>query len=359
MIRKNHLIVTLVIFSVALLVAGCSGGIPGLAPTPTNTPSPTETLTPTVPPTPTATALPPVGLLLLPDGADPLLAESVQNILAEQIPTQGMRFQVRPTLSAEDFDRENFQWVIALSPFDNLSSLASSAPQTRFLAVGFDNLEPAANLSVIAKPEDWYVQQAFMAGYIGMVMTPDWRAGMIRVNVPQDDLAAQAFNSGALFFCSSPSGNLVCYSRYAPVYGYPIITFGEPDLATDEWPGVGRYMLNLAVETIFVSPEVKSEPLLRYLAQEEVEMIGTGQPLSDIATQWVCSLDFDLLQAFNAFWPEFVAGAEGQLVPVDLQITNVNSDLLSPGRLNFVEIMLAKVRAGYVDYGLDTSVNNP
>jgi hypothetical protein len=300
-----------------------------------------------------------VGLLLLPDGADPQLAESIQAFLAEEIPAYGMRFQVRPTLSGADFDREEFQWVIALPPFDDLNLLAASAPKTRFLAIGFDDLEPAANLSVIARPEDWYLQQAFMAGYIGMVITPDWRSGMIRVNNPQDDLAAQAFNSGALFFCSSPSGDLVCYARYAPVYGYPIITFGEPEIAPDEWTGVGRYMLNLYVETIFVSPEVSSEPLLRYLAQEEVEMIGTGPPLNDIRHQWVCSLDFDSLQAFSTFWPEFVAGVDGRLVPVDLQIAHVNPELLSPGRQSFVEGMLENVLAGYVDYGLDISVNNP
>jgi len=358
-LRNPYFIGLFLLLGLTLILAACSGGIPGLAPTPTNTLEPTETFTPTETPAPTATALPPVGLLILPEGANPDLAESIQAFLADRIPVEGMRFQVRPALGLDDFERDDFRWVIALPPFDDLDSLAAAAPQTRFLAVGFDDLQPTANLAVIARPADWYIQQAFMAGYIGMVITPDWRAGMIRVNTPEGDLAAQAFNSGALFFCSSPSGDLACYSHYSPVYGYPIITYGEPETTADEWPGVGRYMLNLVVETIFVSPQVKSDQLLRYLAQEEVEIIGAGAPLSDISSQWVCSLEYDLLQAFEEYWPEFAAGTEGRLLTIPLRITHVNPDLLSPGRQHFVEIMLENVIAGYVDFGLDTSVNNP
>ena len=347
----------LIVFT--LFLAGCSGGIPGLAPTPTGTATPTETPVPTETPTATPTPLPPVGVLIIPEGADANLAEQLQTFLSVEIPAAGMRFQVRPSLSREDFERENFQWVIVLPPLDDLGILAASAPQTQFLAIGFNGLKPAPNLTVIVQPEDWYIQQAFMAGYIGMVITPDWRSGMIRVNSPEGDLAAQAFNNGSLFFCSSPSGNLICYSRYAPVYGYPAITFGEPETTADEWPGVGRYMLNLYVETIFISPEVKSDQLLRYLAQEEVEIIGGSAPLDDIRSQWVCSLEFDVFRAFRDYWPQFTAGGEGQMVEVGLAITNVNPELLSPGRQQFVEQMLADVQAGYVVMMDENNVNNP
>ena len=181
MLRNAKFVGLLLLF--ALLLVGCSGGIPGLEPTPTDAPPPTETPAPTETPTPTKTALPPVGVLLVPEGADPILAEQMQSFLAERIPPQGMRFQVRPSLSQDDFARDDFRWIIALPPYSDLDTLAASARDARFLAVGFDNLEPSPNLTVISKPDDWYAQQAFMAGYIGMVITPDWRAGMIRVNI--------------------------------------------------------------------------------------------------------------------------------------------------------------------------------
>ena len=360
--RPTSLIGFTLFIALYLLLTGCSEGIPGFEPTPTNTITPTVTPTPTATPTLTPTSLPPVGVLIVPEGADPQLAEQMQAFLSDHIPQLGMRFQVRPSLSLDDFDRDDFQWIIAIPPLDDLGTLAASAPEARFLAVGFNDLIPAANLTVIALPEDWFLQQAFMAGYTSMVITPDWRAGMIRVNTPEGELAAQAFKTGALFFCSSPSApgqDLFCRPDYAPVYQYPIIAFGEPGIAEDEWPGVGRYMLNQYVDTMFISPEVNSDSLLRFLAQEEVEIIGTAPPPDDLRPQWVASLDFNAFQAFQDYWPEFVAGKDAQLVTVPLAITHANPDLLSPGRQQFVEAMLANLIAGYVKYGEDSSVNNP
>jgi hypothetical protein len=317
---------------------------------------------PSATPTLTPTPLPPVGVLLVPEGADPQLAEQLQAFLPDRVSQAGMRFQVRPSLKRDDFERDDFKWIIALPPYDDLGALAASVPDARFLAVGFDDLEPAANLTVIALPEDWFVQQAFMAGYMGMVITPDWRAGMIRVNTPEGELAAGAFKTGALFFCSSPSApgqELFCRPDYAPIYQYPIIAFGEPGTAPDEWTGLGRFMLNQYVDTIFVSPEVNSDPLLRFLVQEEVAIIGSAPPLSDIQTQWVASLEFDLFQAFQDYWPDFAAGTDATLVIVPLKITHVNPDLLSLGRQQFIETMLADLNAGFVDYGSEMYVNNP
>jgi hypothetical protein len=185
---------------------------------------------------------------------------------------------------------------------------------------------------------------------------------MIRVNTPSGELAAQAFKNGALFFCSSPSTpgqDLFCRPLYAPVYQYPIITFGEPETLPEEWTAVGRYMVGQYVETVFVSPEVNSSQLLRFLAQEEVEIIGTGAPPDDLKSQWVASLEFDLWQAFVDYWPEFAAGTDGQQVTVPLAITHVNPELLSPGRQQFVEQMLADVLAGYISLLDGTNVNNP
>jgi len=343
----------------ALALAGCSDGLPGAGVTPEVTQPPTETAAPTEIPTPTNTPLPPVGVLLVPEGANSALADRLQTFLSEQIPPHGMRFQLRPALDAETIRRDDIRWVIALPPVDDLGALAAAVPDVRFVALGFDALEPAANLTIVAVPEDWYLQQAFMAGYMGMVLTYDWRVGMVRVNLPQDNLASEAFRNGALFFCASPSGDLNCYSHFAPVIAYPIIVYGEPELSPDEWPGLGRYLLNQAVETVFVSPLVDSDPLLRYLGQEEAIIIGTSPPLDGLRAQWAASLEFDLFAAFERHWPEFVAGSDGELVNVSLEITHVNPDLLSPGRQQFVEKMLADIQGGYIILTEEHNVNNP
>ena len=78
MLSKTRFFSLSLLLGLVLFLVGCSSGIPGIEPTPTNTPLPTETPTPTETATPTATPLPPAGVLLVPEGADQQLADQLQ-----------------------------------------------------------------------------------------------------------------------------------------------------------------------------------------------------------------------------------------------------------------------------------------
>jgi hypothetical protein len=349
---------------ITALLIGCQGGValPWQPASPTPTPEATFTPTPTPTLTPTPTPLPPLGVLLAPSQADPALANPVQNFLAAEIPGAGYRYQLRPSLIASDFEQDDIRWVIVLPPYPEIRSLVAAAPQTRFLALGFDDLEPTANLSVVALPRNWFAQQAFMAGYLAAVITPDWRVGMIRLNTPEGEQAGQAFDTGALFYCASPSSpgqENFCRPTYAPIYEYPLTVYGEPGAAPEEWTPVGNYLLNMAVETIYVMPGADGDQLLRSLAQSEATLLGGVTPPEGVQNHWAASLQYDLLQTFKAYWPEFVTETAGKAVTVPLTLTHVNPDLLSPGRQQFVEKMLADLLAGAIDLGVGEAVNNP
>ncbi|MBN1665532.1 MAG: hypothetical protein JW862_00525 [Anaerolineales bacterium] len=315
----------------------------------TETPPPTTTTTPE----PTVTPLPPVGLLLAPEGADARLVDRMQNLLSQRISAAGLRYQVRPALSVQDFERDRYQWVIALPPLDNLPELVAAAPETDFLAYGFSGLEPATNLTVLSLPQDAELQQAFMAGYIAAVITPDWRIGMIGLTEPATTAAREAFKAGALFYCSSPSGpdqELFCRPKYAPIYQYPFYVAADPNATSGEWEATARTLLNYVVETVYVYPGAGGDDLLRYLDQEGVRIIGGQNPPAAAESQWVTSLTFDLLQSFSDYWPQFAAGEVGMQIEVPLVLSSVNPEQLSPGRQAFVELMLAEVQAGRVSY---------
>ena len=64
-------------------------------------------------------------------------------------------------------------------------------------------------------------------------------------------------------------------------------------------------------------------------------------------------MQFDPYQAFLDFWPVFVAETGNQVFTVPLAVTDINLDLLSPGRQRLVEETLSEVLAGYVDLGLE------
>ena len=92
-----------------------------------------------------------------------------------------LRFQVLTNLTEADFEREEYQIVVVLSPYPDLQALAESAPETKFLAIGFNEIEPTANLSVLRSGGGDFDLQGFAAGYIAAMITTDWRVVALSV----------------------------------------------------------------------------------------------------------------------------------------------------------------------------------
>ena len=352
-LTPKHKIIVLLIIS-TIFLTGCNGAISGLAPTQTITPAPTNTPTPTSTSTPTVTPLPPVGLLLAPPESDSELAEEMQTLLSEWIPALGYRFQVRPALNLDDLDRDEFKLIVVLPPASDLGALVAAAPEARFLAIDIRGLEPAPNLSVIGPDGNRLDHQGFIAGYMAALITPDWRTGVIGVADSSAAVEArQAFVTGVEFFCG------LCLPTYPPYFEYPLYFELNTGADTVEWRAAADFMIHRSVETVYVVPGAGDDAMLRHLAQSGVNIIGGVSPLNDIGDQWVASLRFDSFQAFQNFWPDFAAGVDGQSITVPLTISDVNPELLSPGRQGAVEEILVDVLAGFVDLGIETPEETP
>jgi hypothetical protein len=341
---------SLIIFVFLILTTACKGSpsLPGLVPTPTFTLTPTETLVPTVTPTSTPTPLPPVGVLLAPPQADPGLAANLQEVLKEQIPAAGLRFQVRPSLSVNELNRDQFRWIVALKGTPNLEALIETAPEADFLAIGIEGLEPASNLTTIGGEGLRYDQQGFMAGYIAALITADWRVGMIGLTgLPEGETAWQSFRMGVRYYCG------LCLQTYPPFYEYPLYVGLPSGSTSDEWLSVANTLINQSVETVYVMPGVEDEALFRHLAQSGINILAGRTPPEQTLIQelWVASLRYDPLETFVDYWPDFMAGEVGLSLPVPLSITDANANLLSPGRERMAEEVLVDVLDGYIDPG--------
>ena len=342
---KFQVMVWVVILCVIL--AGCSGEIPGISPTQSRTPTPTGTPTPTTTPTLTPTPLPPVGVLWSPPDADPQLAAEVQSLLSEWIPEIGYRFQIRPSLSESDLERDDFDLVVALPPNLEVGALVANHPEIHFLAVGIQGLEPAPNLSTIGADGDRLDHQGFIAGYLAAMITPDWRVGVIGYSDSEATVAArQAFYTGVKFYCG------LCRPSYSPFYEYPLYFELDAEADTIAWRTAADYMIQRAVETVYVVPGAGDNEMLRHLASAGVNIIAGEPPPPNLGGNWVASLRFDLLESFIDFWPEYVVGSDSGAVTIPLQISDVNSDLFSPGKQRLVQAILEDVLAGYIDLGV-------
>lgn len=345
---SRNILVSIYLLTLVLGLTGCSREIPGLLATQIQTPTITSTSTLTVTPPPTLTALPSVGLFLAPPDADPVLAAELDSRLSQWIPANGYRYQVRPSLSGNDLENDNFRLVVALNPNPEISSLAVSNPGINFLTVGILGLEPASNLSTIGADENRLDQQGFIAGYIAAMITPDWRVGVIGYSDTQITVAArQAFFTGVKFYCG------LCLPIYPPFYEYPLYFELGEDADSAAWRSAADFMIHRSVETVYVVPGAGDNDMFRYLAEAGIKIIGGEPPLSGIQDHWIASLRFDLLASFIEFWPEFVNETDSTAVTVPLQITDINPELLSPGKLRLVEETLEDVLAGYIDLGVE------
>ena len=345
----NHRLIRCMLYAILItaLLAGC-GSTPA-APTPTQEPALTATFTPEALPTSTAThtPAPSLAVLLAGPGADTAQAGLLQTALNEIITAAGLHWQVRQQLTPADLGAA-VRLVVALPPAPGLAALAAAAPDTQFLAVGIPGLEPAANLSLVGAQGPRPDQQGFIAGYIAAMLTPDWRVGAISISDSIEGRAARSgFLNGAVFFCG------LCNQSYPPFYDYPRYVELSASATAAEWQAAANHMIDYYVETVYVAPGAGDTAMLMTLAAAGVNLIGSGVPSEAIQDNWVLSFSSDPLAQVQAVLPQILAGQGGQNLPLPLEFSQINPELLSPGKQALAEQVLADLLAGYIDTGVD------
>lgn len=296
---------------------------------------------------PTATETSPVGIVLKPSESSDSLSSGLELFIKEQLQGEGLRYQTRTSLSPDDFEQDLIRYVVVFPPYPELSDLAASAPDTRFLGVGFDELEPADNLSVIRSGEAKLDVQGFAAGYMAAMITPDWRVAAVGLAENESaEAARQGFVVGAKYLCG------LCLPKYAPTgvnYLYPKYVELSPEASAAEKQGAVQVLLNRAVETFYVIPGAADPALFNFLISSGAVLIGDGRDYRpEYSGQWAASLTFNFEAAVQEYFPQFLEGSVGEEIQVPLEITHVNSDLLSPGQLRAAQKILEEVSAGWI-----------
>jgi hypothetical protein len=303
-----------------------------------------------------ATAVPttvaPLTILVMPADLDQDLAAQYQNIIYDLAQADGMRFQVRNTLTPEDVTIEgtSLKIVVAVSTDPGLAALTAAAPNVQFLAVGIPDLAPAANLSMVGASGVPVDQQAFLAGYIAAMVAPEWRTGILyQKDTAGGDAAKNAFRNGHHFYCG------ICLNPYfyqpyqAGMYPVPV---GIP---TDEKESLyfayADILTNNVVKVVYVYPAIATPDLLNYISQTDMLMIGESMPGDDVKSHWIASIRPDLPAAVKKIFPELLAGQGGQIVPTPLYLSDVNPDLLSDAKLRLVQEVLDGLMNGTIGTG--------
>lgn len=335
----------------AILIAGLLVACNKAPATPTATPElviiPTATQEVLPTPTATQTPAPSLAVLLAGPGADMEQAGVLQTLLNDTITEADLHWQVRQQLTPADLTSA-VRLVVALPPDPGLAALAAAAPETQFLAVGIPGLEPVANLSVVGAQGPRPDQQGFIAGYIAAMLTPDWRVGAITISDSAEGRAARSgFLNGAVFFCG------LCNQSYPPFYSYPRYVELPVSASSAEWQAAANHMIDYYVETVYVAPGAGDPIMLSTLAAAGINLIGSGTPAEAIRPNWVISFNSDPLALVQQVLPEILAGQGEQNLPLPLEFTQINAELLTPGKQALAEQILADLLSGYIDTGVN------
>lgn len=331
---RSRIFTILVAF--ALLLTACGPD----EPVATSTPIPTDT--PIVPPTLTATPVVPLAILVLPAEFDPELSSQYQKTVYELAQASGLRFQLRNALTAADLTEPGLRIVITFPPDPGIVSLAAAAPQVQFLAINLPGVTAGGNLSVLGGNSQTDIA-AFVAGYTAAMLTNDYRIGMMMPKDNADALRAlNAYATGRAYFCG------LCRPFYYLPWGFPqyIEISAEEDKANyDAYADI--LIQQYKAETIFLYPDISIPELYEYVGTTGVYMIGTIPP-ERLPAGWVMTIRPDVIKAIQNAWSQLVAGQGGVTVQSPLGLSDVDPNILSPGKQLKVQKVLDEVQAGRI-----------
>jgi hypothetical protein len=324
------------------LLAACGGGA---TPEPA---LPTATFTPQ----PTATPASPLVILILPADMPQEESEQYQTLVYNLAQESKMRYQLRNTLTVEELQAElpALKIVIALAPDPGLAALAAAAPDVQFLAVDIPGLTAGGNLSTIGGSDHPVDKQAFLAGYITAMIAPEWRAGILsQRDTPGGESARTAFANGYRFYC----GYCRSPNFTQPSYEYPIVVRIPTDALEGEYLGYAAALLDYLVKAAYIYPEVATPDVIAFLAQYGVIMVGQELPGEEIRPYWVASIQPNVLPAIQNAFADLLAGRGGQAILTPLYLTDVNSDLLTEGKLRLAQEVLDGLQNGTIGTGVN------
>jgi hypothetical protein len=284
-------------------------------------------------------------ILVVPADMNEELSKAYQKAVYDFTQAQGFRFVVLNKLTTTDLEPA-LKIVVDLSPDTDVAALAVEAPQTQFLAINLPGIQPGGNVSVLGGESARIDQIAFIAGYIGAMITEDYHTGALLVkDSPDADKIIKAMRAGQEFYCG------LCNPYAGPFEEYPLVQDIPKDAKPNEYSAYADILIRKKVETLFLQPGVDVPELLQYLPTVGVLMIGTQAPMKDIPG-WVVTLQPDYLEAMKSALPDLAAGQGGKAFPAPLSFTNANPDLFGPGKQANAHKVLDDLIGGFISDGV-------
>jgi hypothetical protein len=330
--RSSSLILFLIL-SIALL-AGCAHTTPEptaipTALTETPTPQPTETL-PAIP-----TNLVTVGLETWDPGQQGDIRSALQNIAASAGLTVVEKNAADIATASSDA-----KGIVVFVETPNILDLAAAAPESRFVYITNTQQSTATNLAIIRLPE---TQQAFLAGYLSTVISPDFRsAGLFRADDQVGYNQVYAFQNGGGYYCGT------CYPYYAPLVQFPLVGYQPAGADTTTWQTIANELIKNVVYTMYFDEYASDPVLLSDLASKGVMLTGKRTPPDTVRSMWAATIGFDLVTPLQTLSGFMTGTQETSEITAPLLVRDINENLFSAGKQANVANIQKALEAGLI-----------
>jgi len=321
----------------ALLLNACGTATEPVATTPDVPTAIAVTSEPAV----TPTSVVPLVVLIVPPSLDPETSNLYQKTVYDLAQSAGMRFQVRDNMSPADIE-PGLQIVVALPPDPGIVALAAAAPNTQFLSINIPDVVPGGNISVLGDNSQSDIA-GFLAGYTAALITTDYRIGMM---MPRDNADAirgfNAYVNGMKYYCG------LCRPYFFFAWTFPQYIDIPADANVDDYDAYSNILLTeRRVLTIYLHPDIATQDLTTYIGTTGAMMIGTKTP-EQLPAGWVMTIQPDIIKAIQSAWPQLISGQGGVTVQSPLGLSDIDPNLLSPGKQRLVLQTLNDLQSGLI-----------
>lgn len=291
-----------------------------------------------VQPSPT-TPLPGLVWLVIPPGGE-MTAASIQPWLEQKAAADNLTLEVR-TPADLNTPPENLQLVVLSTSDSQTTEWGSRFPNLRLIILNDDSTPASPNVSVIRSS---MANQAFIAGFITTLVAPDFRSGaMFRQDDPLVNQMEDAFKNGGRYLCGR------CAPVFAPIVLFPQTTTFSPNSDPQGWVGAFDALQQNRLETIYLSDPALMQPvLLDQITRQNIAILSLLPAPEEYRNQWIATLQADWLTALEKAWQNWRNGDEGTLWQAGTQISEVNPERLTEGKLELVRKTLRELEEGWI-----------
>ncbi len=321
-----------------LLLTGCDAGnqtetastdLPAIiTPSETNEPQPTPTQTPE-----------PGKLIVIANTSSGQIWAEVKGKAAELAASSGFIYEERPSLQVSEIAAD-WKVVILLAYDPVLSDALAAAPHVQFIVFSEQDLGMAPHLNVVRLRWEY---QAFMAGYLSILITPDWRVSGLFSPDETGARKEEAYLNGGHYYCG------ICNSILSPIARFPLTGRITADASAGAWQTEIETLMGKILYSMYVSPESANPEMLAYLAQSGLVLIGGETPPDELRSRWAATVRLDLVTALEQIWTMTLSGEGGNIVDTPVLITDINEDFFSPGRQRLVEETHQELIDGWIN----------